>query len=55
MQQCTHKKGNKPKSKIIIITNTKALKDVIDSSIKVMINDVFYQSVAPIEVGIIIL
>lgn len=42
------------KAIIIIITNTKALKESIDNSIKAMINDVFENSMyAPVEVGYI--
>lgn len=47
-------KSSSSKAIIIIITNTKALKESIDSSIKAMINDVFENAMyAPIEVDYI--
>jgi hypothetical protein len=47
-------KSSSSKAIIIIITNTKALKESIDSSINAMINDVFENSMyAPIEVDYI--
>lgn len=47
-------KSSSSKAIIIIITNTKDLKESIDSSIKAMINDVFENSMyAPIEVDYI--